>query len=138
MIVFYWPYLHHLLRCYALSSFSSTVVCVFGCFFTWVSHLTPTLGLIINKQAFSKLPMLSLIFPENRKIQSGHLTLNLKTLTVFRAIHIVSRYGLLFRVSPYIQISRRYYSVFGKSFICYVWICVTRSRTAFELWGEFP
>ena len=79
-----------------------------------------------NQQtSFPKLPILSLFFPGNRKIQSGHLTLNLKTLTVFRAVHIVSRYGLLFRVSPYIQISRRYYSVFGKSLICYVWICVT-------------
>ena len=79
-----------------------------------------------NQQtSFPKLPILSLIFPENRKIQSGHPTLNLKTLTVFRAVHIVSRYGL-FRVSPWnIQISRRYYSVFGKSLICYVWICVT-------------
>ena len=63
-----------------------------------------------------KLPILSLIFPENRKIQSEHPTLNLKTLTVFRAVHIVNRYELLFRVSPWnIQISRRYYSVFGKS-----------------------
>ena len=79
-----------------------------------------------NQQiSFPKLPILSLIFPENRKIQSGHPTLNLKTLTVFRAVHTVSRYGLLFRVSPCIQISRRYYSVFGKSLICYVWICVT-------------
>lgn len=80
-----------------------------------------------NQQtSFPKLPILSLFFPENRKIQSGHLTLNLKTLTVFRAVHIVSRYGLLFRVSPWnIQISHRYYSVFGKPLICYVWICVT-------------
>ena len=80
-----------------------------------------------NQQtSFPKLPILSLFFPGNRKIQSGHLTLNLKTLTVFRAVHIVSRYGLLFRVSPWnIQISHRYYSVFGKPLICYVWICVT-------------
>ena len=80
-----------------------------------------------NQQtSFPKLPILSLIFPENRKIQSRHPTLNLKTLTVFRAVHIVSRYGPLFRVSPWnIQISHKYYSVFGKSLICYVWICVT-------------
>ena len=80
-----------------------------------------------NQQtSFPKLPILSLIFPENRKTQLRHSTLNLKTLTVFRAVHIVSRYGLLFRVSPWnIQISHRYYSVFGKPLICYVWICVT-------------
>ena len=53
-----------------------------------------------NRQtSFPKLPVLSLIFPENRKTQLRHSTLNLKTLTVFRAVHIVGRYGLLFRVS---------------------------------------
>ena len=53
-----------------------------------------------NQQtSFPKLPILSLIFPENRKTQLRHSTLNLKTLTVFRAVHIVGRYGLLFRVS---------------------------------------
>lgn len=125
--MFYRPYCQQLLRCYPSSSFSYSCLCIWLCF-----HLSDApdtdFGAHNQQTSFPKLPiLLSLIFPKKqKKIQSRHPTLSLKTQTVFRAVHIVSRYGLLFRVSPW-NISHKYYSVFGKPLhvIRYVWICVT-------------
>ena len=49
-LVFYQSYSHHLVRCYPLTSFPSTLYFVnLAIFFTWVSCLTPNLGLLIEK-----------------------------------------------------------------------------------------
>ena len=46
LFVFYQSYSHHLVRCYPLTSFPSTLYFVnLAIFFTWVSCLTPNLGL---------------------------------------------------------------------------------------------